>query len=184
MAQIICDYSVLESNHPNHLTIKKKGIGGSIEHFMNTPDANGQLPETCCIELCYAMNRAGLDIASNYGYSSNEVSGGRVRAITGGDGFRYIFAVPDMKVYLDGRYNNTENYRGSSKKSLTNEIEGRKGIISLGHRHIDLWDGQNYHLNRTGTILPLWNDPSTQKRGIFFWEVLSLNDFLQKEYGS
>jgi len=50
----------------------------------------------------------------------------------------YIYAVPDMKIYLNKRYGIAENYKGSKQK-LVDKISNRQGILAFGHFHIDLW---------------------------------------------
>ena len=60
-----------------------------------------------------------------------------MRAFQSG-GRNYLFEVSDMRFYLDNRYGQAENYQGS-KQTMTSPIEGRTGILAMGHRHIDLW---------------------------------------------
>jgi hypothetical protein len=54
----------------------------------------------------------------------------------------YIFAVPDMRVYLNKRYIEEENYNGS-KEAMVRKIKDRQGILAFGYFHIDLWLGSN-----------------------------------------
>jgi len=82
----------------------------------------------------------------------------------------YIFAVPDLKVYLNNQFSEAENYKGT-KEEMIAKITGRTGILALGHRHIDLWEGSKYQWQ--DLHLDLWHFESPKKRGIFFWEVTS-----------
>jgi len=130
--------------------------------------------ETCAVQMSWALNHCGFAIGV-YAYQSNEVYGGTVRAYQSppqrpeDGGHTYIFAVPDMKVYLNNTYGDADNYSGS-KDDMIGNISGRQGILSFGHRHIDLWDGSDFLQN--GLISPgVWHDRSVRMRGIFFWEA-------------
>lgn len=109
---------------------------------------------------------------STYAYPDASVATGKVRAFKGSDGMSYIFAVPDMKVYLNNTYGDAENYKGSKQK-MTEGIKDRHGILAFGHRHIDLWVGDNIHRPSDYNMAYLWSNNSIQLRGIFFWEVTS-----------
>jgi hypothetical protein len=97
---------------------------------------------------------------------------GKVRAFRGSDGLSYIFAVADMKVYLNSTYDDAENFKGS-KQQMVEGIKDRHGILAFGHRPIDLWRGSNIHRPSDYDLAYLWSCESVQLRGVFFWEVTS-----------
>jgi len=41
----------------------------------------------------------------------------------------YIFAVPDLKVYLNNQFSEAENYKGTKEEMIAN-IAGRIGILA------------------------------------------------------
>ncbi|MBS1948742.1 MAG: hypothetical protein JST47_13345 [Bacteroidetes bacterium] len=181
MSKIYSDYTLLESNHPNYTDIKNKGIGGDVGKFLKTPQ------ETCCIQLSYALNNSFLTIGSDYEYHDVRLATGKVRAIKDDNGYNYIYSTFDMKVYLDNKYFPCENYRGSSRADLVKNINGRKGVIGFGGRHIDLWNGRQYQWENL--YYNLWSTDEhhagdmTALHGIYFWEINSFLDFLSSEYG-
>jgi len=156
-ANVSVNFDTLRSAHPNSHEIKSKV---SVPEFID---------ETCTVQLSYALNHAGSAI-TNYEFADAQLAEGKVRAYQADDGMNYIYAVPDAKVYLNNRYGDAENYKGS-KESMKEKITGRHGIIAFGHRHIDLWEGTRFHWQQL--YLDLWGFTSVKKRGIFFWEVTS-----------
>ena|ERR1700761_5337104 len=156
-ANVSVDFDKLKSAHPSH-----HEIGKMI-------DVPSYVDETCSVQVSWALNHAGAIIA-NYAYPDPQIYKGKVRAYQGRDGLNYIFAVPDLRVYLDNTFGVAENYKGS-KDEMQAKIQGRHGILAFGHRHIDLWEGARFHWQ--ALYLDLWTFESTKKRGIFFWEVTS-----------
>ena len=132
-------------------------------------DVPSYIDETCAVQLSYALNHAGGPILQ-YAYPDPTLHKGKVNAYQGRDGMNYIFAVPDLKVYLNNQFSEAENYKGT-KEEMIAKITGRTGILALGHRHIDLWEGSKYQWQ--DLHLDLWHFESPKKRGIFFWEVTS-----------
>jgi hypothetical protein len=92
----------------------------------------------------------------------------------------YLIEVCDMGAYLNGRYGQAENFKGSLQ-TMKDKISGRKGIIRFGRAHLDLWEGARFHQEGTGQMpdtwakgqIPVadWNRPSVKSEGIYFWEV-------------
>src|SRR5262245_35586294 len=79
-----------------------------------------EVNETCAVQVSCALNRSGA-VIENYPYPDSTVATGKVRAFKARDGMFYIFAVPDMMVFLNNRYGNAENYHGSKWK-MTGEV--------------------------------------------------------------
>ena len=166
---IYTDYATLENNHPNFNEIKIKGIGGGAGQLIKSG------VETCCIQMCYAMNRAFLKIGSDYAFPDTRVDTGKVRAVKDQNGDNYIYSTLDMKVYLDNKYFESDNYRGFSRAELTKAIQGKKGILGFGGRHIDLWSGTKFQYEHL--YYNMWTidehkaGVQTQQNGIYFWEI-------------
>ncbi len=160
MANVPVNFDILKDKHPSYHTIRSL--------LKNIP---AYVDETCAVQLSYALNRSGA-VIENYAFEDPGVATGKVRAFAGDDQMFYIFGVPDMKVYLNGRYGIPENYSGSKEDMISN-ISGRHGILAFGHRHIDLWVGDNIHRPSQYRMGYLWTNESIQLRGIFFWEVTS-----------
>ena len=163
MANVSVNFDTLKANHPNYQQIKSL-LGGDL-----LANVNAGRWETCAIQVSYALNRSGA-VIEDYAFEDYSLSTGRVRALTSDDGMNYIYGVPDLKVFLNNRYGLAENYQGSKQQMIDN-IQGRKGILALGHRHIDLWEGERFHWQHL--YLDLWGFDSVKLRGIFFWEITS-----------
>jgi hypothetical protein len=125
MANVSVNFDSLTSNHPSYQRIRSmlKGIPSYVD-------------ETCTAQLSYALNRSD-GVIGNYAYPDASLATGKVRAFRGSDGLSYIFAVADMKVYLNSTYDDAENFKGS-KQQMVEGIKDRHGILAFGHRHIDL----------------------------------------------
>jgi hypothetical protein len=160
MANVAVDFDRLKYNHPSWKNIRSL--------LKNIP---GYVNETCAVQLSYGLNRAG-GIIGDYAFPDASVATGKVRGFQGDDALSYIFSVPDIKVYLNNTYGDSENYNGS-KQQMTKNINDRHGILAFGHRHIDLWTGNNIHRPSDYKLSYLWSNDSVQLRGIFFWEVTS-----------
>jgi hypothetical protein len=160
MANVSVNFDRLKSNHPSWQNIRS--LLKNIPSYVN---------ETCAVQLSYALNRSD-GVIGDYAYPDASLATGKVRAFQGNDGLSYIFAVPDMKVYLNNTYGDAENYKGS-KQQMTEGIKNRYGILAFGHRHIDLWAVDNIHRPSDYNMAYLWSNDSIQLRGIFFWEVTS-----------
>src|SRR5262245_55567450 len=160
MANISINFDILKDKHPSYKSIRSlvKGIPAYVD-------------ETCAVQLSYALNRSGAVIES-YAYADPMLATGQVRAFKGNDSMNYIFAVPDLKVYLNNRFGVDENYNGS-KKQIVEIIGNMHGILAFGHRHIDIWVGDNIHRPTDYRMDYLWTNDSLKKRGVFFWEVTS-----------
>jgi len=128
--------------------------------------------ETCCVQISYALNRSGGAI-HEYRFPDPTLNNNHVNAFKSKDNYFYIFGVPDMKIYLNNVYGKAENYKGS-KDEMIAKIQGRTGLLAFGHRHIDIWLEDHWHLQRH--YYDLWTFPSTQLRGCFFWEASSTGD--------
>jgi hypothetical protein len=162
MANVSVDYASLYANHPSYNDIRTL-----------VDDIPSDLGETCAIQLSYALNRAGqYGLIQNYDYPDPIVATGRVRAFQSDDGYNYIYSVVDLRVYLNNTFGTADNYKGT-KASMTAGIAGRKGILAFGHRHVDLWDGNDVHRPSLYNMAYLWSCDSIQLRGVFFWEVTS-----------
>ena len=150
MAKISVDWGVLMLNHPSYLKIgeKVKSIPGDWE--------------TCCIQMSYALNKAGARIKN---------TGGNVGLQQ--DGQNYIIRVPTMRDYLNGEYDEAENYQGGNRIAKISQIVDRIGILAFGDRHIDLWNKTNIQRPSDYIMSALWEAKSTLEKGIFFWEISS-----------
>jgi hypothetical protein len=156
-ANVSTDFERLKTAHPSYKQIRS---------MIDVPD---YIDETCAVQVSYALNHSGNAI-HDYAYPSQEVATGKVRAYKAQDNLFYIFAVPDMKVYLNNEFGTAENYKGT-KADMMAKINGRHGLLAFGHRHIDLWQGSRFHWQ--DLYLDLWGFDSVTLRGIFFWEVTS-----------
>jgi hypothetical protein len=164
MASISIDFDKLMSNHPSLKDIRSR-----------VRDIPAYVNETCAVQMSYALNRADA-VIGDYAYPDPTVATGTVRAFQSADGFSYIFAVPDFRVYLNNQYGDAENCKGSKEKMIE-QIAGRKGILAFGHRHIDLWSGTDIHRPSNYNMPYLWStNESIRLRGIFFWEVNDSSD--------
>jgi hypothetical protein len=162
MANVSVDFAALYSNHPSY-----NDIGTLID------DIPSYVTETCAVQLSYALNRSGTyGVIGQYDYPDPMVATGRVRAFQSDDGYKYIYSVVDLRVYLNNTYGTADNYTGT-KDTMTANISGRKGILAFGHRHIDLWAGNDIHRPSLYNMPYLWSCDSILLRGIFFWEVTS-----------
>ena len=149
MTKIPVDWGVLMLNHPSWYE--------DIEYKVtNIPEGW----ETCCIQMSYAMNKAGARIKN---------TGGNV-GLTDKNG-NYIIRVSTMRDYLNAEYFEAENYQGGARIAKIAQIVDRTGILAFGDRHIDLWNKTN--IQRPADYIPsaLWEDKSTIEKGIFFWEI-------------
>ena len=99
MATVSVDFTKLLYNHPSWTNIRS--LLTQIPSYVN---------ETCAVQLSYTLNRSDGFIG-NYAYPEATLATGRVRAFQGGDGMSYIFAVPDIKIYLNNVYGDAENYK-------------------------------------------------------------------------
>ena len=150
MAKISVDWGVLMLNHPSYLKIGEK--------VKNIPEDW----ETCCIQMSYALNKAGARIKN---------TGGNVGLQQ--DGQNYIIRVSTMRDYLNGEYDEAENYQGGNRIAKISQIVDRRGILAFGDRHIDLWNKTDIQRPSDYIMSALWEDKSTLEKGIFFWEVSS-----------
>ncbi|MEP6923324.1 MAG: T6SS effector amidase Tae4 family protein [Pyrinomonadaceae bacterium] len=148
MAKISVDWGVLMLNHPNYDDIGEK-VKGIPEKW-----------ETCCIQMSYALNKAGARIKN---------TGGNIGFQQGGQ--NYIIGVPTMRDYLNGEYGDAENYQGGARIAKISQIVDRTGIIAFGDRHIDLWNKTDIQRPSDYIMSALWEAKSTLEKGIFFWEV-------------
>jgi hypothetical protein len=162
IANIPVNFEILREHHPSYKQIKGL-IGGPLLASVNKDNW-----ETCCIQVNYALNHSGKAI-QEYAFHNPDM-GRTVRAVKSNDDMNYIFEVTDLKAYLNSRYGIAENYKGTQQEMINN-IRVRYGILALGHRHVDLWEGERYHWQ--DLYLDLWKSESVKKRGIFFWEVTS-----------
>ncbi len=166
-ANIPVNFKSVWDNHPHYV---KDLIGGQLKTFFLSLPVDNR--ETCCVALSYALNYSG-GVINNDSSIINADQGRFIRTMKSSDEIDYIFEVSDFKWYLNAMYGIAENYKGD-EKTLKESICNRKGIISLGHRHISIWDGQKY--NYEELYYDLWtsqHNSSVAKRGIFFWEITS-----------
>jgi len=159
MANVCVNFEVLQEKHPTGMEVRGrvKGIPSYVD-------------ETCCVQMSYAFNHSGAPV-EDYSDVHNPVAGRKVRAFPSG-GRNYIFEVSDMRFYLDKRWGQAENYTGT-KDAMIAKIKGRTGVLAMGHRHIDLWLGENIHRPALYRMGYLWSNESIKLRGVFFWEVTS-----------
>jgi Type VI secretion system (T6SS), amidase effector protein 4 len=160
-ANIPVDFEELKKHHPN-----SRQIGGMIGGLLQTRMTKEKW-ETCTVQISYALNKAGAPVL-NYAYPDRRVATGKVRGTKDDSGDNYIYSVLDMKVYLDKTYGEADNYKGTVAQ-MKAAIKGRKGIIAFGYRHMDLWEGDQWHYQ--SLYLDLWEFAEVKKWGIFFWEV-------------
>ena len=161
MANVSVNFDSLKFNHPSWQNIRS---------LLKVPS---YVNETCAVQLSYALNRSGsYGVIGRYAYPNASLATGAVRAFQSSDGLFYIFAVPDMKVYLNNTYGDAENCKGS-KQRMIDSIKNRYGILGFGHRHIDLWAVDTIHRPSDYNMAYLWSNDSIRQRGIFFWEVTS-----------
>ena len=158
MANVSVNFSTLQDRHPTSREVKALVTG--IPKFVD---------ETCCVQMSYALNNAGAPVEA-YEFH-NPLAGRKVRAFKSG-GRNYIFEVSDMRFYLDNRFGMSDNYQGS-KQAIIGQLDGRTGILAMGHRHIDLWLGSDIHRPSHYRMNYLWTNESIKLRGVFFWEVTS-----------
>jgi hypothetical protein len=158
MGIIPANFDALLDQHPDYNEIKTLV---ALPSYVNEP---------CTVQMSFTLNRTGFVIA-NYASYTNPVQGRQVRAFTNAkDGMSYIFEVSDMRFYLNGRFGMAENYQGSPSH-MQEHIQGRFSILAFGHRHIDLWIGNDIQRPKMYDMDYLWKtNDSLQKRGIFFWE--------------
>ena len=143
------DWGVLMLNHPHWWNVRKK--------VKNIPAGW----ETCCIQMSYALNKAGGRIRN---------VNGNVGLQDGGDNF--IIRVPTMRDYLNSEFEDAENYQGGEPIAQIAQIIDRTGIIAFGDRHIDLWNKTNIQYPADYIWAALWKARSTIEKGIFFWEIV------------
>ncbi|HRH40325.1 MAG TPA: T6SS effector amidase Tae4 family protein [Pyrinomonadaceae bacterium] len=152
MANIPVDWGVLMLNHPSYRDIRDK-VSGIPEDW-----------ETYCIQMSYALNKAGARIKN---------TGKNVGFIEKGD--NYIINVPKMREYLNEEYGEAEKFERSgaanSRIAIISQIVDRTGIIAFGDRHIDLWNKDNLQRPSDYIMSALWEAKSAMTKGIFFWEV-------------
>jgi type VI secretion system (T6SS) effector Tae4 (amidase) len=148
MANVPVDWGVLTLNHPSWRTIR--------DLVPNIPKGW----ETCCIQMSYALNRAGAPIRNR---------GGVVGLQSGNENF--IINVPTMRGYLDAEFGTAENFVAGSRIARISQFVDRFGILAFGDRHIDLWDGTQ--LQRPSDYIPsaIWEHRTALVKGLFFWEV-------------
>jgi Type VI secretion system (T6SS), amidase effector protein 4 len=153
MAQITVDWGVLMLNHPSYRDIRDK-VKGIPQGW-----------ETCCIQMSYALNKAGARIKN---------VGGVVGLQQGGQ--NYIIRVSMMRDYLNGEYGDAENYAAGTRTAKISQIVDRTGILAFGDRHVDLWNRTDIHRPSYYIMSALWEAKSTLEKGIFFWEVPSSSE--------
>jgi hypothetical protein len=143
MGQVPVDWGVLMLNHPSYLDIgdKVKGIPKGWE--------------TCCIQMSYALNKAGAPIRNR---------GGVVGLQSGGQNF--IIRVPTMRDYLNDEFGEAENYTGGARIAKISQIVDRTGILAFGDRHIDLWNRTDIHRPSYYIMSALWEAKSALEKGI------------------
>lgn len=152
MANIPVDWGVLMLNHPNYF---------DIVDLLREFSADW---ETCCIQVSYALNKAGARIKNtgkNVGFIEKN--------------HNYMINVPTMRDYLNAEFGEAEQFeRGgvaNSRIAIISQIVDRTGIIAFGDRHIDLWNKNNIHRPSEYNLAALWEAKSALTKGIFFWEV-------------
>ena len=171
MAKIPINFDVLLMHHPYHNQIR-----ALLREPLKSLVIKGNW-SPCCIQVSYALNRAGAPIEDASFYSPEMKRG--VRLFKSG-AENCIIDVFDMRGYLDGRYGKAENFKGS-KEQMIAAISGRKGIIRFGTTHVDLWEGDRYHqqfrkdLPDSGawavTEAGAWKAPGVNTLGVFFWQA-------------
>lgn len=150
MATVPVEWNMLMLHHPSYSDIRKK-VKGIPQDW-----------ETCCIQMSYALNKAGARIKNK---------GGVVGLQDGGQ--NYIIRVSTMREYLNDEYGEAENYRAGTRIAKISQIVDRQGIIAFGDRHIDLWNRTNIHRPSDYILSALWEAKSALENGVYFWEVPS-----------
>lgn len=152
MAKIPVDWGALMLNHPSHINIVELVLTYPLDW------------ETCCIQMSYALNRAGAPIKNtgkNVGFIEKN--------------YNYMINVPTMREYLNREFGEAEKYERAgaamSRIAIISQIVDRTGIIAFGDRHIDLWNKNNIHRPGDYNMVALWEAKSAFTKGIFFWEV-------------
>lgn len=162
------NFETLKNNHPRSFQIKSR-LRGPIANVIKV------YKETCAIQVSDALNRSGAVIV-NYEYPDPGLATGKVRAKQGSDGMNYIYSTLDMKVYLNKKYGVAEYYKDTEVRKMKAKVQGRKGIILFGRRHIDIWDRSEIHYQRH--YIDFWThaEANVKVRGIYFWEVKQPNN--------
>jgi hypothetical protein len=157
---IDADFSVLWNHLPQWFEVRQK--------ITNIPKGW----ETCCIQMSYAFNRANLDI--------DYPNKARVLRFHGKE---HMLDVKEMRLYIDETYEPAERIAHRDVKGaminrwvLQSVIEGRRGVIAFGNRHIDLWNGSRIH-GEHYIQSALWEADSALSQGLFFWEVSALQQY-------
>jgi hypothetical protein len=171
VAKIPINFDMLLTNHPFHNQIR-----ALLSEPLKSQVVNGNW-SPCCIQVSYALNRAGAPI-EDASFPSPEMRRA-VRLFKSGSE-NCIIDVFDLRGYLDSRYGPAENHKGN-KEQMIAAISGRKGIIRFGVTHVDLWEGDRYHqqfrkdLPDSGawavTEAGAWKAPGVDTVGVFFWQV-------------
>ena len=150
MQKLTVDFSQLLIHHYSHRDIRKKVPG---------------LPkgETCCFQMCHALNKAGA----------------RVRPLSHGvdyivQGENHYSRVSGLREYLNERYEPGEiinRGRHVARIAVIAQIIDRVGILAFGNRHIDLWNRTQIQRPTDYIASAIWEAPSVFTVGYTFWEV-------------
>ena len=139
------DWTTFLANHLDYNTI------GTV---VSIPAA---YKETCCIQLSHALHAIGVPIGP----------GPHVGLVHANK--NYIIRVSTLRAFLNQSYEE-DNYQGTVDE-MKAELAERRGIIMFGDRHVDVWTGANIHRPSQYNLSALWDAESTQRLGIFFWDV-------------
>ncbi len=123
---------------------------------------------TCAIQVSQGMNAAGIKVPGISFQRPNY-------AIPGGNGF-YIHNVAELTNYLTMQYGETPNLKSLSSDAES-AIKGRKGILTFGRVHTELYNGnsivQSGKINEENghTTQPMGWGATWGQADIRFWEI-------------
>jgi len=128
---------------------------------------------TCAIQLSQGMNAAGIKVP---GLSIQRPN----YAIPGGNGY-YLHNVSEVTDFLTMQYGQTPNLRSLSN-TPESAIKGRKGILTFGKMHTELYNGssivQSGAINQSEGHVTARMDPGVlwSQQDIRFWEIRPVSD--------
>jgi hypothetical protein len=134
-----------------------KANPGKPEPPKNTP---------CVIQLCHALNAAGIVIPPHSFWRSNPRINGRY----------FLSAVNELETYLTQRFFPGTAVAGSTSGQTQSDLQGKRGILAFGAFHCESWKDDRV-LQRDRIPLPsggfvdgMSGEIWSAKR-IIFWEV-------------
>jgi hypothetical protein len=139
-----------------------------------TPPPEPLMPKNtpCVIQLCHALNKAGIMIPPHSFWRSNVKIDGRY----------YLSAVNELETYLNQRFFPGTPVVGGTPAQKQASLKGKRGILTFGAFHCELWKDDQI-LQRDRIPLPSggWEDGMSgaiwDAKKILFWEVKGSAEF-------